>query len=87
LILYYEIYIKDPKVTRRKVWKLVIALYGLKQLAYIWKSELITVLDNAGLVALNSDVACYLGKDSMRNYDIFIATHIDDSVVIVSSHE
>jgi hypothetical protein len=29
-ILHHEIYIKDPKVTGEKVWKLVKALYGLK---------------------------------------------------------
>jgi hypothetical protein len=86
-ILHHEIYIKDPKVTGGKVWKLVKALYGLKKSAYEWNGELTTVLHHAGLVPLNSDPACYHGKDSTGNYDIFIATHVDDLLVIASSQE
>jgi hypothetical protein len=86
-ILHHEIYIKDPKVTGGKVWKLVKALYGLKQSAYEWNGELTTVLHHTGLVSLNSDPACYHGKDSTGNYDIYIAIHVDDLLVIASSQE
>jgi hypothetical protein len=82
--LHHEVYIKGPKVTGTKVWKLKKALYGLKQSAHEWNMELTSVLKSGSMIALDSDPACYR-NDENGQFNIFIATHIDDLLVVASS--
>jgi hypothetical protein len=83
-LLHHEIYIKDLKVTGTKVWKLKKVLYGLKRSAHEWNIELTSVLKSGGMIALGSDPACYRNDDENGQFNIFIAIHIDDLLVVPS---
>jgi Reverse transcriptase (RNA-dependent DNA polymerase) len=99
--LPYSIYIKQIpgylKENPKTVLELLVALYGLKQLAYKWYKLLFTIFCSLGLSCCEADYAVLIGRWTTPPYSLvtmlssglsltlIISIHVDDGLTISNS--
>src|SRR5882672_1691496 len=83
----HNIFVEFPNGYEKpgKVGKLNKALYGLPEVAQVWREDLEAKLKSLGFIPLGSDTGVFLNKSSTGF--TAIDTHVDDGMGISSSEE
>lgn len=81
--LIENIYMRQPEgftVDENKVCKLKKSIYGLKQAAMVWNTEIDNHLKSLGFINLSTDTCIYKRKTVLD--EMFIILYVDDLIVI-----
>ena len=82
-----EVYIEQPEGfnqgdPRKVVWKLIKALYGLRQAPRAWHKKLKSVLEGMGFESCPSDPALFVRRDPGVTGWVWVLTYVDDFLVV-----
>ena len=80
-----EVYVRPPPEARQPgvVWKLLKALYGLKEAARAWNEMLTTKMQEDGYYASQHDPCLFMrGQGPTRPY---VVVHVDDSIMLAEN--